>query len=477
MERLYNILLTLAAAAAILTASTAKANPDPCPETGNTNERPAVTHNQETEEGLPGIPVIKTPDGTRLARDLELEEANRDSGTRPEDGLPGKPVVQTRNGTRPARDLTTETNGSTHCPCPETDHRDRSKTAERDRKHTANRASSLLGQPRKVYPLPDNTRTEDNELADRGQLMDSLKDAAKRNKKQDKDNGKAATNTTLGKTLNLAGIDPKRLDGAKTEHTDTGSTKITLSDGTVIWTGPDKDGYGSSVTKPDGDQVEVYPDGTVSRTNAKDPKSDTVTTRPDGTVIVHDGKKDTLTITDKYSHTFTRPMTFFKKINRSDMTYDDLMDMLFPDRTKGKKTGNTTLDGALHRAGLSRKDLNNVSKVEPSTFDKAVKITLKDGTVIWTGPDSDGDGSSVTKPNGDQIETYPDGTVSTRKGLNGHTVTKRPNGITTDYDPDDDTMTATDKQGHKITQNMKYWNNWFKTGHDVKDLLDTYNHE
>ncbi len=478
MNRIENIILTIATAAALLTANTAYGNPTPgkpCPKTKEKNDRPSTQLSEDPRDGLLGEPRGKTKTGTRPVRDIDLERANAESGMRPEDGLPGMPRVKTKTGFRLPRDVNMERVNrgkqpypTDSNPCPKDKNNSRTRTADNGRNQAANEAGSLLKHNGPVLPDLNGTRTRDNELNDRNRMMNKLKDAANKNKKNN-----ANKNTTLGKTLERAGIDPSELEGADTQPYGPG-TKITLDDGTVILTGPDKDGLGTSVTKPNGDQVEVYPDGSVTRTNSKIPGADIVTKKPNGTTIVFDGKKKTITITDKDGNTITRPEDFFKKINRTDMTYDDLMDLLFPDRTKGKKPTNTTLDDTLRRAGLTRKDLKRATKVEPSEFDKSVKITLDDGTEIWTGPDSDGSGSSVTKPNGDQTEVYPDGRVSTRKGQNGHIITTHPDGTTTDYDPKDDTMTVRDKNGNSETRRMEFWMDWFERGHSPRDLLDLY---
>ncbi len=441
MNRIENIILTLATAAALLAASTANANPDPCPKTGN-NNRPILRSGEEPSDGLPGEPVVKTPNGTRLVRDLELEAANsesgmrpedglpgiprvktptgkrlardleferlnRDSGTKPEDGLPGRPVVKTPTGTRTARDLETErANGG---PCPEDKGNTRTRTAEIGRTRTANEAGSLLGHNGPVLPDPNGTRTKDGELADRDQLMDSIKDAARRNKNKDADSkAKSTKNTTLDKALKRAGIDPKRLKGAKTETDKYGSTTITLADGTVIMTGSDSDGLGTSVTSPNGDEINVFPDGRVSR--RKGLNGSTITTHPTGATTLYDPKQDTLTIVDKHGRAMTRPLDFYGDWNAKGWNSETILDLIDP-LPGHSDPDNTTLDDALKNAGLSRDDLKDATSIKTSEHSDSLEITLKDGTVVWTGPDSDGLGSSVTKPNGDQVEVYTNGKV------------------------------------------------------------------
>lgn len=504
MNRIENIILTLAVAAALLVANTANANPDPCPKTGAKNDRPVVKQ-EDPRDGLHGTPVVKTPNGTRPARDLELEVANADSGTKPEDGLPGRPVVKTPNGTRPARDLELEEanadsgnkpedglpgrpvlrtpNGTrtardleaeqVNDPCP----KDNGANANRNRTQTVDRASKFLRKASGRVHTWDNHRDRTNELADRLARMDSL---AKNGKPQQKD--KNEKNTTLGKALSVTSINPNRLKSSttKTETVETGSTKITLGDGTVIWTGPDSDGFGTSVTEPNGDETQIYPDGTVSRRNVKNPKSGTLTRKPDGTTIVHDGDKNTLTITDKDGNTITRPMKFFDELFKAGMTYDDLMDLMFPKRKGGAANGgkkskhpnrNTTLDDTLRQAGLSRDDLKNATSVTPSKHDKSVKIVLKDGTEIWTGPDSDTWGSSVTKPNGDQIEFAPNGTTRIRKGKDGKTITRRLDGITFIDNPKDGTTTIIHKDGKRVKLTNKELTDLLKNDKDPADLV------
>ncbi len=508
MNRIENILLTLAVAVALLVVNTANADDKPCPKTGAKNNRPVVKQDDprdglhgipvvktpngtrmardleleeanadsgtKPEDGLPGIPRVKTPNGTRLARDLELEAANADSGTKPEDGLPGRPVLRTPNGTRTARDLEAERANRGKGPCPKTGRDNRNTNGTRTR--AANEASSLLnrndGLPLDLPGTP-GSRTKDSELADRDAQMNSLKDAATRNENKNADNKtKSTKNTTLEKALKRAGIDPKRLKGAKVETDNYGSTTITLADGTVIMTGSDSDGLGTSVTKPNGDQIEVYPDGHISRREGKD--GNTVTTWPNGTTVVHDPKTDNLTVIDKHGRTMTRPLDFFKSWYAKGYPADAALDLIdpLPGHSDPK---NKTLSDAMRRAGVSREDLKNATSIETNEFTDGIKITLKDGTEIWTGPDSDGSGSSVTRPNGDQTEVFPSGAVSTRKGENGHTITTRPDGISTDYNPDDRTMTVRDKNGNSETRTMEYWNEWFKAGHDAADLLRIYN--
>ena len=464
MNRIENIILTLATAAALMVASTANANPDPCPKTGKNNNRPNTRLSEDPRDGLLGEPRVKTETGTRVARDIENEQANADSGTRPEDGLPGGPRVKTGNGTyRPTRNLETDGNSG---PCPKD--KNNNRTANHGRTSTANTAGSLLKHNGPVLPNPNGTRTKDGELNDRNRLMDALKNNANKDKNANK---KDTTNTTLDKTLERAGIDPDRLKGAKTE-TDQYGTTITLSDGTVIYTGPDADGGGTSVTKPNGDQTEVLPDGTVITRKGKD--GDTITHRPNGTTILYDPKQDSLTIVDKHGRTLTRPLDFFDGWYDKGYPADSVLDLIDP-LPGSKDKDNTTLQDTLRRAGISAEDLKNAKKIETSKFDKSVKITLEDGTEIWTGPDSDGSGSSVTKPNGDQIEVFPDGRVSTREGKDGHTVTTHPDGLTTDYDPADETLTVRDDNGNSETRTMEFWNDWFKDGHTAADLFRIYN--
>lgn len=473
MNRIENIILTLATAAALLAASTANANPDPCPKTGAKNDRPATRISEDPRDGLLGEPVIKTPAGTRPVRDLELEEANSESGMRPEDGLPGLPRVKTPTGKRLPRDVNMErlNRGKTpyptdKSPCPENKNRSRTRTADIDRNSAANRAGSLLGHNRPVLPDLNDTRTKDSELSDRDKMMGGLKDAANRNK-----NGNARNaNTTLGTALDAAGIDPSRLDGAKTEKYGEGS-KITLSDGTVIYTGPDSDELGSSVSNPDGDLVEVFPDGRVSK--RKGLNGDTTTHHPNGTTTLYNPKQDWLTVVDKHGRTMTRPLDFFKGWYAKGYPADKVLDLLDP-LPGHSDPDNTTFQDTLRRAGVSKEDLKNATKIETSKYDNSVSITLKDGTVIWTGPDSDEHGSSVTRPNGDQTEVYPDGRVSTRKGKNGHTITTRPDGFSTDYNPQSDTMTVTGPNGHSETRTLQFWMEWMRKGHDVADLLRIY---
>ncbi len=447
MNRIENILLTLAVAAALLLASTANADPN---------------------DGLHGIPVVKTPNGTRMARDLELEEANADSGTKPEDGLPGRPVLRTPNGTRTARDLEAEQANHSNGPCPE-DNKNNNRNTNGTRTRAADEASSLLNRNEGLPLDLPNTRTKDSELADRDAAINSLKDAATRNKNKNADN--ITKNTTLEKALKRAGIDPKRLKGAKTKTDKYGSTTITLADGTVIMTGSDSDGLGTSVTSPNGDQIEVYPDGRV--TTRKGLKGDTITHHPNGTTTLYDPKQDSLTIVDKHGRVMTQPLDFFKGWYAKGWNADTILDLLDP-IPGHKNPDNTTFSDTLRRTGISADDLKNATSVETSEHSDSVKITLKDGTEIWTGPDNDGSGSSVTSPNGDQTEVYPDGRVSTRKGKDGHTITTLPDGITLDYDPQDETLTVTDKHGNSETRNMDYWNEWFKAGHDAADLLRIY---
>lgn len=473
MNRIENIILTLATAAAFLAASTAHANPEPCPETAN-NNRPAVQSGEEFNDGLVDTPVVKTKNGTRLARDLELEEANRDSGTKPEDGLPGLPRVKTKTGYRLPRDVNMErvNRGKQPYPCPkdETDNRDRH--AENDRNHTADQAGSLLKHHTPVLPDINGTRTKDGELADRDQLMDSLKDAAKRNGNKDTggDGKPSTTNTTLDKALKRAGIDRGQLDGAKTE-TDKYGTTITLPDGTVIHTGPDSDPYGTSVTRPDGSEISIFPDGRVSTRQGRD--GNTVTHHPNGVTTLYDPKQDTLTTVDDHGRTLTRPLKFYMPWFDKGWTARDLLDLLNP--LPGQKDkGNTTLRDSLRRAGVSKDDLKNATGIETSEHTNSVKITLKDGTVIWTGPDSDELGTSVTRTNGDETTVHPDGRVSTRKGKDGHVITTHPDGTTTDYDPKDNTMTVRDAKGNSETRTMEFWMGWFEDGHTAGDLLRIY---
>jgi phage baseplate assembly protein gpV len=467
MNRIENIILALATAAAFLIASTAHANPDPCPETGN-NSRPAVESGEGLNDGLIGTPRVKTPNGTRLARDLELEEANRDSGMNPEDGLPGRPVVKTPTGTRTARDLENERPNSGD-PCPE-DKNNNDRDADRSRTNSANQAGSLLKHHTPVLPDFNGTRTKDGELADRDQMIDSLKDAAKRNNNQDGDKENDSKNTTLDKALRRAGIDPSRLNGSKTK-TDKYGTTITLPDGTEVHTGPDSDPYGTSVTTPDGSMITVTPDGRVSTRQGSD--GDTVTQHPNGTTTVYDPKQRSMTTVDNHGRTLTRPLDFYMPWFDKGWAAKDLLDLLNP--LPGQKDkGNTTLRDALRRAGVSADDLRNATGIETSKHSNSVKITLKDGTVIWTGPDSDELGTSVTKPNGDETTVHPDGRVSTRQGRDGHVVTTHPDGTTTDYDPEDDTMTVRDGKGHSETRTMEFWIKWFEDGHKAGDLLRLY---
>lgn len=65
MNRIENILLALATAAAFLVAGTAKADPGPCPET--VNKRPAIESSEGLNDGLNGTPVFNTPTGTTFA--------------------------------------------------------------------------------------------------------------------------------------------------------------------------------------------------------------------------------------------------------------------------------------------------------------------------------------------------------------------------------------------------------------------------
>lgn len=464
MNRIENILLTLATAAALLAASTANANPDPCPKTGLKNDRPATRIGEDPRDGLLGEPVIKTPNGTRPVRDIELERANSESGTRPEDGLPGLPRVKTPTGTRLPRDIGSERLNRGKGPCPKDKDNARTRTAENGRNSAANTAGSLLGHNGPVLPDPNGTRTKDGELSDRDKMMSRLKDAANKNK-----NGNAKnTNTTLDKALDRAGIDPNRLKGAETKTDAYGSTTITLPDGTVIMTGSDSDGLGTSVTSPNGDEINVNPDGSVS--TRKGLNGDTITHHPNGTTTLYDPKQDSLTVVDKHGRVMTRPLDFFKDWYAKGYPADTLLDLLDP-RPGQTDPGNTTLRDTLRRAGISPEDLKNATSIETSEHSDSIKITLKDGTEVWTGPDSDGHGSSVTKPNGDQLEVYPDGRVSTRKGKNGHTVTTHPDGLTTDYDPEDDTMTVRDGAGNSETRTMEFWQNWFRDGHNPGDLF------
>jgi hypothetical protein len=408
MNRIENILLTLATAAALLVASTANADPNPCPKTGVKNDRPAHRLSEDPRDGLLGEPRVKTGTGTRPVRDLELEEANADSGTKPEDGLPGRPVIRTANGTRNARDLEAEQANRSKGPCPEDSKNNNGRDIDRSRTNTANEAASLLNQNGGLPLDLPSTRTKDSELADRGAAMNSLKDAAKRNKKNNDNRAKSATNTTLEEALKRAGIDPKRLKGAKTETNKYGSTKITLSDGTVIWTGPDSDGSGTSVTSPNGDEINVFPDGRVSR--RKGSNGSTITTNPNGTTTLYDPKQDTLTIVDKHGRAMTKPLDYFKDWNAKGWDSATVLDLIDP--LPGKSDpNNTTLDDALKNAGLSRDDLKDAKSIKTSKHSDSLEITLKDGTVVWTGPDSDGLGSSVTKPNGEQVEVYTNGNV------------------------------------------------------------------
>ncbi len=481
MNRIENIILTLAVAAALIAANTVEACPDskcPCPETGVTNERPAKEVSEDPRDGLLGEPVVKTQNSTRSVRDLELEEANLESGMGKKDGLPGLPRVKTKTGYRLPRDVNLErvNRGKepypTDGPCPEDMDEKRRKTAENDRTRTANEAGSLLKHHTPKLPGFSGTRTKDGELVDRDRLMDSLKDAANKNKNLN--NKKDANkNTTFEDTLRRAGIDPADLEGAKYKHFDS-STKITMSDGTVIWTGPDEDELGTSVTKPNGDQIEVSPDGRVSTRRGQD--GDTITHHPSGTTTLYDPKQKTLTVTDKHGRTMTHPLDFYMSWFGKGWSVDDLLDLLNP-RPGQKDKGNTTLHDTLRRAGVSADDLKNAKSIETSEHSNSVKITLQDGTEIWTGPDSDGYGSSVTKPSGDQTEVFPDGRVSTRQGKDGHTVTTHPDGTTTDYNPEDDTMTVRDGKGNSETRTMEYWQDWYKQGHTPQDLLRLYNPE
>jgi hypothetical protein len=488
MNRLENILLTLATAAALFVASTANAdthtddglNGIPVVKTPDGTrmardlelEKANADSGTRPEDGLPGVPMVKTPNGTRLARDLELEKANADSGTKPGDGLPGRPVVRTPNGTRVARDLEAEQNNRSKVPCPEEGRGGRTRDIDGSRTRAANQAGSLLPHSGGLPLDLNRTRSKDNELADRGAQMGSLADAAKRNKDRNAgDKIKSTKNTTLDKALKRAGIDPARLEGAKSETGQYGHTKVTLGDGTVIWTGSDSDELGTSVTSPNGDEVNVFPDGRVS--TRKGLKGDTNTHHPNGTTTLYDPKQDTLTVVDKHGRTMTRPLDFFKDWYAKGWNADTVLDLLDP-LPGGKDPGNTTFRDTLRRAGVGAEDLKNATKIETSKYDNSVKITLKDGTEIWTGPDSDGSGSSVTKPNGDQTEVFPNGAVSTRKGKDGKTITTRPDGITTTYDPKDQTLTVEDKNGNSETRNMKFWNDWFKAGNDAADLLRIY---
>ncbi len=468
MNRIENIILTLATAAALMVASTANANPDPCPTTGKQNDRPATGLSEDPRDGLLGEPRVKTETGTRTVRDIENERANSDSGTRPEDGLPGIPRVKTPTGTRLARDVNAERIMSGKNPCP-TDGR-KTHDVDRTRTRAANEAGSLLKHNGPVLPNPNGTRTKDGELNDRNQMMDGLKNAANNN--NDNNSKKNTANTTHDDALKRAGIDPSELDGAKTEDFGDGMTRITLADGTVILTGPDSDGLGTSVTKKNGDQTEVYPDGKVSTRKGKD--GNTITHHPNGTTTLYDPKQDALTVVDKHGRTITRPLDFFKQWYIKGYPADKILDLLDP-RPGQKDPNNTTLDDTLRRAGVSKDDLKGATKVETNGYDSGVKITLKDGTEIWTGPDSDGSGSSATRPNGDQVEVFPDGRVSTRKGKNGHTVTTHPDGLTTDYDPTDDTLTVRDDNGNSETRTMEFWNDWYKDGHTPADLFRLYN--
>ena len=469
MNRLENILLTLATAAALMVASTAKANPEPCPETGAKHNRPATELSEDPRvdprDGLLGEPRVKTETGTRAVRDIENERANSESGMRPEDGLPGLPRVKTKTGTRLPRDINSERMNRGKSPCPTDDTQD----IDRTRTRTANKAGSLLKHHTPVLPDLNGTRTKDSELNDRNRMMDGLKNAANNN---DNNGKKSNANTTRDDALKRAGIDPSELDGAKVEDFGDGMTRITLGNGTVILTGPDADGLGTSVTKKNGDQTEVYPDGRVSTRKGKD--GDIITHHPTGSTTVYDPKQDTLTVVDNHGRTITRPLDFFKGWFVKGYPADKVLDLLDP-RPGQKDPGNTTLRDTLRRAGISQEDLKNATDIETNGYSDSVKITLKDGTEIWTGPDSDGSGSSVTKPNGDQTEVYPDGRVSTRKGKDGHTVTTHPDGLTTDYDPTDDTMTVRDDHGNAETRTMEFWNDWFRDGHTVGDLFRLYN--
>ena len=466
MNRLENIILTLATAATLMVASTANANPDPCPTTGKHNDRPASELGEDPRDGLIGEPRVKTETGTRTVRDIENERANVDSGMRPEDGLPGLPRVKTPTGTRLPRDIGVERMNRGKNPCPADG--DKTHDVDRTRTHTANEAGSLLKHNGPVLPNPNGTRTKDSELNDRNQMMDGLKNAANKN-----NNGKKSTaNTTRDDALRRAGIDPSELQGAKTEDFGDGMTRITLADGTVILTGPDGDGLGTSVTKKNGDQIEVYPDGRVSTRKGKD--GHTITHHPNGTTTLYDPKQDALTVTDKHGRTITRPLDFFKSWYVKGYPADTILDLLDP-RPGHKDPNSTTLRDGLRRAGVSPEDLKNATDIETNGYSESVKITLKDGTVIWTGPDSDELGTSVTRPNGDEINVHPDGRVSTRKGKNGHTVTSHPDGLTTDYDPTDDTLTVRDDNGHSETRTMEFWNDWYKDGHTPADLFRLYN--
>ncbi len=468
MNRLENILLTLAVATALLVASTANADDKPCPKTGTKNDGPAHRLSEDPRDGLLGEPRVKTKTGTRVVRDIENERANSKSGTRPEDGLPGLPRVKTPTGYRPPRDLEAERMNRSKNPCPKTGRDNRNTNGTRTR--AANEAGSLLKHNGPVLPNPNGTRTKDGELADRDQLMNGLKNAA--NKNNNAGGKKNTTNTTLDKALERAGIDPKRLKGAKTGTDRYGSTTITLADGTVIMTGADSDGLGTSVTRPNGDEINVSPDGRVSTREGLN--GDTITHHPNGATTLYNPKQDSLTIVDKHGRVMTKPLDFFKGWYAKGYPADTILDLLDP--IPGHKSpDNTTLSDTLRRAGVSADDLKDATSVETSRFDNSVKITLKDGTEIWTGPDNDGSGSSVTRPNGDQTEVFPDGRVSTRKGKDGHTITTRPDGITLDYNPQRDTLTVTDKNGNSETRTMEYWNDWFKAGHDASDLLRIYN--
>jgi len=477
MNRIENILLTLATAAAFLIASTANANPDPCPKTGVKNNRPAVNR-EDPRDGLNGTPRIKTPTGTRLARDLELEEANADSGTKPEDGLPGRPVLRTPTGARSARDLEAEQTNRNAKLCPKNKSGHKTSNASGKRIDTVNRASKLLRKASGRIPIAEYNRDRNAELAERLSQMDKL--AKSRKTQKNNKNGKDK-NTTLDKALNATAINPNRLkvSTTKTERSNDGSAKITLSDGTVIWTGPDGDGLGTSITGPNGDETQVYPDGTVSRRNTKNPKSGTLTRKPNGTTIIYDGKEDELTITDKDGNTITRPMKFFEQINKTGMTYEELMDLMFPKRKGGAANGgkkskhpkrNTTLDDALLYGGLSRDDLKDAVSVTPFKDTKSVKIVLKDGTVVWTGPDSDEHGSSVTKPSGDQVEVALDGTISTRKGEDGKLIQRRPDGIHLIHNKDG-SVTITHPNGKRAKITTKQLIDLYKNEKDPGDLV------
>lgn len=473
MNRIENILLTLATAAALIAASTAKADPDPCPETGVKQNRTETRSGEGPNDGLIDVPVVKTRTGTRLARDLELEEANRESGMRPEDGLPGRPVVKTPGGTRTARDLEAEQARRGDGPCPDTKNNDKDRDANRSRTSSAGQAGSLLKHRTPVLPDLNGTKTKDGELVDRDQLMDSLKNVANRGGDNDAEGETGTTNTTLDRALERAGIDPSRLDGATTETHGT-STKTTLDNGTVIWTGPDGDELGTSVTFPDGSEINVSPDGRVSTRQGRD--GDTVTHHPNGTTTVYDPKQDSLTIVDRHGRVMTRPLDFFDDWYAKGYPADSVLDLIDP-RPGQTDPDNTTLRDAMRRAGVSADDLKNATAVEPSEHGDSIKITLRDGTVIWTGPNSDGYGTSVTRPDGDQTEVYPDGRVSTRKGQNGEVVTTHPGGYTTTYHPEDETLTVRDSRGNSETRTMEYWNDWFKQGHTAIDLLRLYHPE